>query len=56
MISLLPLDPTNEDSIQDVIFQADLCNHFHDSREPREEDYVNAEEYMARSNTNLGPN
>ena len=51
LVSLLPLNVQNEETVFDIIYNADLCVQYLDSVEPREEDYEMAEEYMTRCNT-----
>ena len=46
LVSLKTLNPNDEESINAVLYEADMIIQYYDSKEPREEDYVNAEKNM----------
>jgi hypothetical protein len=50
LVSLLPLNIENEETIYDIIHNADMCTQYLDAIEPREENFEMAEEYLARAN------
>ena len=46
MVSLCELDISNNDSIFNVIRQADICLQYEDSREPDSNAFEKAEKYL----------
>ena len=46
LVGLKTLNPNDEESINAVLYEADMIIQYYDSREPREADYVKAEEAM----------
>ena len=46
LVSLKTLNPNDEESINSVLYEADMIIQYYDTKEPREEDYVNAEKNM----------
>ena len=43
LVSLKTLNPNDEESINSVLYEADMILQYYDTKEPREEDYINAE-------------
>lgn len=48
----MPLDLTKEDSILEIIYNADMCIQYTDSLEAREEDYEASERAMTQTAPN----
>jgi GTPase SAR1 family protein len=46
LVGLKTLNPNDEESINAVLYEADMILQYYDSQEPRESDYVNAEKNM----------
>ena len=46
LVSLKTLNPNDEESINAVLYEADMIIQYYDSQEPKESDYVNAEKNM----------
>ena len=46
LVSLKTLNPNDEESINSVLYEADMILQYYDTKEPREEDYINAEKNM----------
>jgi hypothetical protein len=46
----LPLNPNNEESIQEIIRQCDICISYGEFLEAKDEDYEYAENYLDRNN------
>ena len=46
LVSLKTLNFNDEESINSVLYEADMIIQYYDTKEPREEDYVNAEKNM----------
>ena len=46
LVSFMALDLTNEETILEIIYNADACLQFTENLEPREEDYEAAEKRM----------
>ena len=46
LVSLKTLNPNDEESINSVLYEADMIIQYYDIKESREEDYVNAEKNM----------
>lgn len=46
LVSLKTLNPNDEESINAVLYEADMIIQYYDTKEPREEDYLNAEKNM----------
>ena len=43
LVGLKTLNPNDEESINAVLYEADMILQYYDTQEPRESDYVNAE-------------
>lgn len=54
LVSFLPLDLTDEDTIMDIIYNADSCLQYTENLEPREEDYEASEKRMREGQENNG--
>jgi GTPase SAR1 family protein len=46
LVGLKTLNPNDEESINAILYEADMILQYYDSQEPRESDYVNAEKNM----------
>ena len=46
LVGLKTLNPNDEESINAVLYEADMILQYYDTQEPRESDYVNAEKNM----------
>ena len=47
LVGLKALNPNDEESINAVLYEADMILQYYDAQEPRESDYVNAEKALA---------
>jgi hypothetical protein len=54
LVSLLPLNVENEETIYDIIYNADMCIQYLEAQEPQEENFEMAEEYMNRASGGMG--
>ena len=53
LVSLLPLNVENEETIYDIIYNADMCIQYLEAQEPQEENFEMAEQYLTRMNTGV---
>ena len=50
MVNLHTLDVTDEDSVVNLVYNADLCMQYGENNETKESSYQNSEQYISNNN------